>query len=259
MRLQAAWLLLPLAVVALLAAGCGDTLALDPVAKAADVTVKQTSEHMTMSATVSIGGQTIVDTGYGDFQNDPNRGTLTVVAKGAGRTVSIDAVLADTSVYMTSAAFAGQLPAGKSWLKLDYEKAFSAAGISTSSLAASSPADALQELQASGKVTDDGPATIDGVATTHYTAILDPSRAAKIQKVTKITVEYGPVEVWVDQEGRVRRMQMTSIASGPGTPQETASMTMTLSRYGEPVAATAPPDSEVYDMTGLATSLLKKK
>lgn len=260
MRLRAACLLLPLAAVALLAAGCGDTVSLDPVAHAADVTAKQTSEHVTMSATISTGAQTVTEAGTGDFQNNPNLGSLTVVATAAGRAVTMNALLAGTSVYLSSDAFAGQLPNGKTWLKLDYGKTESSLGLKTSTLTSMSPSDVLAQLQAVGKVTKDGPATIGGVATTHYTAILDPSRAAKVKQLTKVDVAYGPVEVWIDGRGLVRRMQMTSLEQASATaPEETTfSMTISFSDYGEAVHAVVPPDSAVYDATGLATSLLKK-
>lgn len=258
MRLRAACLLLPIAAVTVLASGCSDTVSLDPVAKAADVTAKQTSEHMTMTATITSGTQTVTATGSGDFQNDPNLGELTMTASGAGHAMTIHEVMQETSVYMNSNLFTGQLPDGKTWLKIDYGKTMSSLGLSTSALTSSSPADMLQRLQASGKVTTDGPATVGGVATTHYTAILDPGRAAKIAKALKAKVDYGPVEVWVDSQGRVRRMQMSWLQEAGVTPEQTFSMTMTLSDYGEPVKVVVPPDSAVYDMTGLATAILKK-
>ncbi len=259
MRPRVAWLLVPFALVALLAAGCSDTVSLDPVAKAADATVKQTSEHMTMTATVTAGSQSITETGSGDFQNNPNLGSMTFKIIAAGRTTTMDAVLADTSVYMSSSLLAGQLPNGKTWLKLDYGKELSALGVSTSALSSSSPSDALAQLQSTGKVTKDGPATIEGVATTHYTAFVDPSRASKVEKALKVSVEYGPVEVWVDGQGLVRRLQMSWLQGSSTTaPEATFSMTMTLSDYGETVNAVVPPDSEVFDATGLAAQLLKK-
>ena len=108
-------------------------------------------------------------------------------------------------------------------------------------------------------MTKDGPATIEGVATTHYSAIIDPSRVAKIEKTANLTIAYGPLEVWIDGQGLVRRMHMTAIQGGPtSAAQATFSMTMTLSDYGEVVTAAVPPDSEVYDATSLATTLLKK-
>jgi hypothetical protein len=259
MRLRAACLLLLLVAAAVLAAGCSDSVSLDPVAKAADTTVKQTSEHVVVTATVYAGLQTVTVSGTGDFENNPNLGTMTMTASGAGHAMRVSEVMQDTSIYMSSDLFTGQLPDGKTWLKLDYGKTLSSLGISTSALASSSPADTLEQLQASGKVTKDGPATIEGVATTHYTAILDPSRAAKVKKALHVTVDYGPVEVWVDGQGLVRRLQMSwQQEASSAAPESTMSMTMTFSDYGEPVHVTVPPESAVYDATGLATQLLKK-
>ncbi len=259
MRLRVACLLLLLGTVALLAAGCGDTVSLDPVAKAADVTSKQTSEHMTMAATVTGSTQTVTMAGSGDFQNDPNRGTLTLTVKGAGHTITMNAVLEDTSVYMSSDVLTGRLPDGKTWLKLDYGKELSALGLSAGALSSGSPSSALAALKATGTVTDDGPATVDGVATTHYSAIVDPGKITQVEKAANIDVSYGPLEVWIDGQGLVRRLQMSLLTGTPGSASEqTMSMTMTLSDYGETVQAAAPPDAEVYDATDLATSLLKK-
>jgi len=241
----------------LLAAGCGDTLSLDPVAKAADASAKQVSEHLTLSATVTSGVETATMSGSGDFRNNPNVGDLAISVTDAGKTAHMREILDGSTIYMTSDLFAGQLPDGKTWLKLDLEKAMKPLGLDFAALSSQSPTDALTRLRAAGSVTKVGPATVDGVATTHYSVILDLDRVAKLTKGLQ-NVSYGPVEVWVDEQGLVRRMHLTSVqGDSAGTPQAVLEMTMTLSNYGEPVTVTPPADSSTVDLTDLATQFLK--
>ena len=74
--MRAALLLLPLA--ALLAACGGDTLALDPVAQAADKTARAGSEHVEFVGLSTVRGQKIRIAGSGDFRNHPQLGRMTV-------------------------------------------------------------------------------------------------------------------------------------------------------------------------------------
>jgi hypothetical protein len=254
MRLRAACLLLPFAALAILAAGCGDTLSLDPVAKAADVSVKQTSEHMTMSLTVSAPTGSASVQASGDFQNTPLLGSMSMTATANGTKVQTDCIISADAFYMRSNLFAGKLPAGKSWVELgNYAAMLSKLGVGAGGFGAQSPSDAFAELKAAGHVTKDGPATIGSVATTHYSAILDPSLVAKFNKAAKADIAYGPVEVWIDGQGRVRRMDLTAIEGDTANPQATVSVSMKFSEYGEQVAPTIPPPSEVYEISAPST------
>jgi hypothetical protein len=251
--------LLLLVALVLFAAGCGDTVSLDPVAKAADVSAQQTSEHMTMTATVTSGIQTVTMKGAGDFQNDPNLGQMTLAVTGGPQAISIREVLQGTTVYMTSDLFNGQLPGGKSWLKLDLQKTMKSLGVDFATLSSQSPTDALARLKTSGTVTKLGPQTIGGVATTHYSAILDAGRVAKLTRALGMSISYGPVDAWIDAHGLVRRVHLTAVLDGStAVPQAAMEMTMSLSNYGEHVAVTPPPDDETFDVTDLATQFLKK-
>lgn len=233
-------------------------MSLDPVAKAADTTSQQRSEHMTLTATAVTGTQVVTMAGEGDFRNSPSLGRLTMVVSGPER-AAMEAVVRGTTVFMTSDLFRGKLPGGKTWLAIDYAKTAKSLGVDLGSWSSQSPADTLAALRASGStVTRIGPAMIGGVATTHYSAFLDPSRAAKLTKAIGVTVTYAPVDVWVDAQGLVRRVHMAYVQGGSGTlPQSSMQMTMTLSRYGEAVRVAVPPTWATYDATDLAR-LLKR-
>jgi hypothetical protein len=245
-------------LLAVALAGCGDTLSLDPVAKAADASAKQTSEHISMTMMMTTAGTAITMTGDGDFRNNPNLGSFAVSISGP-QAATMREVMKDTTVYMTSDLFQGQLPDGKTWLAIDVAKTTKALGLDPSSLTSSqSPTQALATLRASGgKVTTVGNETIDGVETTHYSAVLDAERVAKVNaaltKAYGSSATYQPVDVWVDGQDLVRKMHLAYSIAGGTAAGMTADMTMTFSNYGEPVAVDVPPSSAVFDATKLAT------
>jgi hypothetical protein len=250
--------LLPLlAAIALAASACGgDTVALDPVAKAADTTSHQTSEHVEITASgTGADGTRLSMNGSGDFQNDPQLGEMTISfasSRGAG---TIREVLKDWRIYMTSSFFAGELPDGKTWMSLDLKKAGKSAGIDITSLSGQSPGQTLQQLKASGQVTHVGRAKIDGVATTHWRAIVDLSKVPNGDKIAKLSgVKYEPVDVWIARDGLVRRVHVAYSAPAAGSVE----MTMDYSRYGEPVYVVVPDDSVTFDATGAAEKLLHR-
>jgi hypothetical protein len=211
-----------------------------------------------LSARVTQGLQTISMAGSGDFSNHPNLGRLTMTVTGPRR-VTMQAVLTGTRIYLTSDLFHGQLPEGKTWLSLDFGKAGKALGIDMSAMGAQAPSSTLAQLRASGKVTTVGHATIGGVATTHYSAVVDLDRLAKVSNVLHVDVSYAPIDVWVDAKGLVRKLHMSYIQGAHDTlPETVTDMTMTLSRYGEDVSVRAPAAYETFDATDLAAGLLKK-
>lgn len=249
-------------LLAVAVAGCGDTLSLDPVAKAADASSKQTSEHIALTVTTSTAGQVLTMSGEGDFRNDPNLGSLTFSVSDP-RPVTMQEVVKDTTIYVTSDAFRGRLPAGRTWLSMDVAKSTKALGLDPSALSSTtqSPTDALATLRASGgQVTKIGTEAIDGVATTHYTAVIDAARVAKVNSVLNTAyganVTYQPVDVWIDGEDLVRRIHMAfSMGGGSTLPETSMDMTMTFSNYGEPVNVDVPAPAATFDMTNLAQSL----
>jgi hypothetical protein len=250
---------LVLVVVALTACG-GDTLAVDPVAQAADATTKAGSEHVEFLGVTGVQGQKVRITGSGDFRNDPQLGRMTVRFTTGATSGEITEVMKGWRIYMTSPLFARQLPQGKTWMSLDLQKAGKAAGVDFSSLSAQTPGQTLEQLKASGDVTKVGTETLDGVETTHYTATLDPAKipnGARLQKLTGAS--YQPVDVWIDSDNHVRRLHMAystsgSASAGVGMSNE---MTMTFSDYGKNVDVTVPSDAETFDTTGEAAKSMQ--
>jgi hypothetical protein len=161
---------------------------------------------------------------------------------------------------------------GKPWVKFDMNQfangqAGSWGGLTNGMF--TDPSQVLSYLRGmGGHITDDGPATIDGTPTTHYTAELTIADLAKSENLTQDQVTQmqqvlgnGPVpmQLWVDGQNRLRQMTYNQSMNfgafmgqfgGSGSGSVTMSMTMKLSDFGTPVNVTAPPSDQVDDAFG---------
>ena len=256
------------AAVSLAACGSSATKAAGgaPVAHAGDGAVLTTaydeavaakSARMTLSATVTTPAQTVTTSGSGIFDWGRRLGQLTFTIPLQAQSTSITAVLDATTVYVQVPGAARSAVGGKPWLKFDIS------GLGSSG--SDDPAQTLAVLEASSTSTQDlGPATVGGVATTHYQAQVDPAKAAAkaspaAQKlIAQLPALTGgatfPVDVWVDAHGLPRQLgyvitiQKAPAGSATAAAQafpETVRVTMGLSDYGTPVTVTVPPADQV--------------
>lgn len=245
--------LVALAPLAALAAACGGSGG-DPVAKAASASANAKAEHMHLDSTVTANGTTVSVTGDGDFANDPLLGSLTGVVHVGSNTVTMNEVASGTKIYLSSAAFKGQIPGGKQWMSIDYAKVAKNAGVSLANVASQSPADALKQLEASGHAKKVGEETLNGVHTTRYVATIDAAKAAKVSGALHTAVRYDPVDVWVDDDGHVVKEHVAYTAGKTATTPSTRTvMNMAFSSYGENVHVSVPPAADVFDATALAS------
>lgn len=260
---RAALLLVLAAPLALAACGSGHKAAgpqqmhLDPAAyvrHAAHKTAAATSEHMAMTGTATAVGMKITLRGSGDFDNAKQLGSMHASFSAGGLDGSIDEILSGTDIYLRSPLFTSQLPAGKTWMKLDLQKFGKSQGLDFSALMSQSPTQALQRLEASGTVTRVGTETIDGTATTHFRVEnVDLSKIPAGTKIEALThAKYGPFDVWIgDRDGYVYR-ETFSVSYSTGGQDGSMSTTMDFSRFGEPVHVTVPPSAKTLDATTAA-------
>lgn len=261
-----------------LIAGCGSSASLDPVARAAEVSEKQAGVRFTLEMQLSSpqlpSGFTIDGSGYANQAQKSGRFSidlsgipgLSSLAAGGAR---IEAVFLDPVIYMHMPFLAGKLPQGKTWIKLDTAKAAKALGGSMPqalSFGQTDPTQFLQYLRASsGEVRRAGTQQLDGVRTTRYVATLQLSRvleqlpaadrAAEQTLLQHAGVEGEiPVEVWVDTQGRVRRVLMSIDVSGAGPASDSLTVTVNFTSYGPVPAISPPPAGEVADLTSMLTS-----
>jgi hypothetical protein len=182
----------------------------------------------------------------------------------------IDAVFDNTTVYTKlPPSLVPGLPADK-WVKIDLATAGRSVGVDINSLSqaqASDPSQTLDYLRgAADDVTNVGTEDVRGTATTHYRAVVDLNKAAKLSPAAsdaiKSTIKLlgsatQPVDVWVDSEGRVRRMQYTvdlsktkAASSVPGA-AGTVTFTLEVFDFGAPVQATVPAADQIVDLSAL--------
>lgn len=246
-------LVLPLAACGGGKSGSGALEAtLTPIAyvkSAATKTAQATSEHATLRGSVTAAGQAVTLSGAGDFDNTNRQGSMHLDFAVAGLSGTLDEVLDGTTIYMSSPLFAASLPQGKTWLKLDLQKAAASKGIDFSALLSQNPAQSLAQLQSSGSVTKVGDETIDGVATTHYRGRIDPSKKIKALANAK----YAPYDVWIGKDdGYVRRIVLSYSLGVSGGKGETIGLTMGFSNYGKDVSVSVPAAADSYDATNKA-------
>jgi hypothetical protein len=262
-------LIAALCLLAALLTACGgsDTLALDPVAEAAERTRQEGSAKVVMTMSAEATGSeafAMTGTGIGVFNNDDGSGRMDFTIEVEGEQADFESVFVMPVMYMRSSVFAGELPDGKSWMKIDLLRAGKELGFDMNALTGSKPMDSLAALgSTSGDIEEVGVETVRGVSATHYRAEIDFEKAAaegpkefreSMSRLVELTgMSTVPVEVWIDDEGLVRRFTQTWNQKLPGEPGRMhTEMTMELYDFGPRIEVDAPPEEEVFDATALA-------
>jgi hypothetical protein len=264
------------AAIAFACSGCGTSspAATGPLANAAEVTARAGGAHMQLTARIeasSIPG-TVTMTGGGYFNYSAREGKMSLTltglssALGSAAAPTIEEIYTGGDVYIGSSLFAGRLPGGATWMKLDVARVAQAAGIDPSQLLGgqSNPAEFLEYLKASGSsVTKVGTGSVRGVPTTHYRGTVELSKVAGVltganrNAVQKALAQLGvsslPVDVWVDSHNLVRRLGITLSAPAGGQNLQ-MQMEMELFSFGATPIVTAPSAAETFDATSTALS-----
>jgi hypothetical protein len=186
----------------------------------------------------------------------------------------IDAIVDGLVMYMHMPFLEDKIPGGKPWVKIDLRKAAaSVPGFDVDELLQftnNGPQSTLSYLEAvSGSIETVGVEDVRGTSTTHYRVSIDLTKYANLvpsaqreklaslldQLVKQTGVRTIPVDVWVDADSLVRKLEMDFSMTQPGSSQTaTASMTFEMFDYGEPVNITLPLPEETADVTSLAGS-----
>ena len=161
-------------------------------------------------------------------------------------------------MYMKVPGATEAFGADTEWVSMDLDRLATAEGVDLSQLQAGANNDPTQVLQALRGASDDveevGAEEVRGVATTHYRGTMDLRKAAEQQGVDReqldrLLAQVGsdtmPMDVWIDDDGRARRMRMS-----PPTPGSTeTTMTIDLFDYGTDEGIQVPPADQVTDIT----------
>ena len=220
------------------------------VKSAATKTVQTPSEHVALKGSVTVGATLVTIDGTGAFDNAKKLGSMHADFSAGGLSGTLDEVLNGTTIYLQSPLLTSNLPQGKTWLKLDLQKA-APKGIDLSALTTQSPTKLLAQLQAAGNVTKVGDETIDGTFTTHYRAQLDVAKLPKVAALAHAT--YGPLDIWIGKDdGYVRRMHMGYTIKAASASSQSVAMTVDFSDFGKSVSVSVPTAAETADGTGRA-------
>lgn len=252
-------LALTAATVAIPLSGCGSD-DLDPsaaVAHAADKTAAVQGMRMTMTGEVA--GQRFSGEGFVDPVK--KQGHVTTEIPGAGR---MEVVTDGLTMYMKlpEAMSQGNLPDGKTWVKIDMQKALKSGGVDLAPFmngGSSDPSAQLQQLKAMGDIEQAGTEDVGGVQTTHYKGVVDLRKAADRlpadqrdaarRSADKLAQLAGgtstiPTQLWIDDQGRIRRLKQTiPTAAGDVT------TTVEYSDFGRTEAIDIPAGDETLDIT----------
>lgn len=201
-------------------------------------------------------GSALGGTTSGDLPTDPDAWQLEAIQDG------------DT-VYVRSPLLAKELPAGKTWIKGSGKELAAQAGSGLDqfgSLAGTDPRDAFAVLKAvSGSIETVGGETVRGTDTTHYRATIDLAKAMALVPADKQDSLGGldallgkaglsaiPLDVWLDSEQRVRKLELELEIGDPDSGQQVrAAMAMELYDYGEPLDLSLPAAEDVVDASTL--------
>lgn len=180
-----------------------------------------------------------------------------------------EVVFDGTVMYMKMPALTSQIPGAKPWVSFDLEQAGKEAGVDMGALMQAGGSDPTQSMEylrgAAGDVETLGEEEVRGIDTTHYSASISFDKIveqapADLRDRLEPTIEQlkewvgsdeMPVEVWIDDEGRMVRMkQDVEYATGPaaGTSMK---VTMEIYDFGTAVEVEIPPASQVTDFREL--------
>lgn len=230
----------------------------NPVAQAAERTQEAPGMRITMlMRTTSEGQPPITITGSGAYNGESKLAGVTYRATtSTGAPMEFDAVMGESDWYFRYPQLAGRIPGGKEWIKMH-----SLIAQSDSSTSAENPEDSLRALSAAGNVQRVGQAKVRKAQTTRYRAtltaqgVLEALRAEGQDELAEVFEKVasqvvGPIkaEIFVDQQGMVRRMHTVTKVISKGTVVTTETH-MDLFDFGAQPQIQVPDESRVFDMT----------
>jgi hypothetical protein len=268
-----------LAVVVFVLLSSGGSSTNDPVAQAATLSSSSAGYKMRLSIGMVAPGIQVTGQGAGVFDVKGRTGALTLSMNfGASPTISqvlgsnslrIDEIVNGSTIYvkLPDQLRSALKTVGKPWIAFDLTKAAGIPGLSSlgNNPLSNDPSQLLKYLRAvSNSVVTKGQSRIGGRITTQYGATINLDRVADLlpsadqaaarQAISKLeqttdTHEL-PVDVWVDSNHLVRRIQTTLNASLPSGQSVQQGVTVDIPEYGPQPKPALPPADQVASVTG---------
>lgn len=252
--------------------GSSGGTAFSPIAEAAARTGDLAGGRISGTGSATSAGFEMTMTFEGAFEQDRSAirmETQTPAAPQIGEMMSPFVGIQDgATMYMSSPAFSGSLPDGKSWMSLDLSELTGGSPPASAQAGSMDPRAILTQLElVSHDVRTIGTERIKGLTTTHYAATIDPAlqaeqlREAGDDLVAELVEKQGgtsTVDVWIDRKGLVRRTAMTLPFEAAGGPGASMSMTMDFHHFGEDPEIQIPPGWATFDATEIGKQGLEQ-
>jgi hypothetical protein len=230
-----------------------------PIASAAEKTASYPGFRMSITAKVDAGGQSFGMSGNGVFNGATNQGKLDLSTQGSpAGAFSMSEVFSGSTFYVSSPQLSAVIPSGANWIKVDVGDELSS---KEADVGAFDPTQQIQELQGvSSDIRAVGSEMVGKAITTHYKGTIDSSALSdslrdqgedEAADSVESSGQTAPVDVWVDREGLLRRIDLAQDLSIQGTSARMA-MSMTFSNYGIKPQIALPSDVETLDAGALS-------
>ncbi len=256
-------------------AGDGEKTPQQVLAAAPAETVQARSSKVALNVSVDGGAETVDFKGDGVFDFQAQRGRLVLDLSSLG----IPGASGTTEILFNKDLIFMKLPfdlpqlKARPWVKIDLRDLDKLSGIDVSQLRqiqSNDPTAALNYLRGvTDRVQVVGRDDVRGQATTHYKALIDLKKAAREvpsqlkDDITQIIGQLGretiDSDVWIDDEGRLRKLQYSVDLSkvdlptkkGEAAPTGILTATFELFEFGTDAAADDPPPDQVTDLKEL--------
>jgi hypothetical protein len=234
---------------------------------AAARTARAGTARTEMQMTMSSAGYQLQLHATGAYGWNPTRGDINLVMVGGPTgNITIHELLLGHTMYMKSPLLSRNVPTHTPWVKMNLDSVAATQGLGQlMDDNQNNPAQALTLLNgASNSVTLVGKETVRDTPATHYRVVVDykkllnnlpaKDRAAIAPTIHTALQAMGgstlPMDVWVDDDGMVRRLSYQMHMTLPNSQLTTdSSIVMDYFDFGAPVSVKAPPAGEVTDVT----------
>ncbi|MEU0110915.1 hypothetical protein ABZ313_36895 [Streptomyces sp. NPDC006251] len=229
------------------------------VRSAYDRTAEEDTARVKLRVQTSAQGASMTANGQGAVDLDDGDSVMTVTAEGQ----RIEQRVVDQVLYQKLPK--GQAPGGKPWIRIDLGKVAAQQGSGEQPVGDPARSAAFAKAITDKDVTEKGTDTVDGVETTRYRVSVDVADLPGGDALRRQVGPTLPMDVWLDEQGRMRRQQFDMTLSAPAaatqrsstdassSPQKVTVRTlMEFTDFGTEVEAEAPPAGQVTDMTGKA-------
>jgi hypothetical protein len=238
------------------------------ISQAPAATQEERSALMSMEMAMTGGQQDVTVTAEGgvDFANHRSTMTIHMGEEMAETGFTEMRLITDGTTLYLQMPNAEQLGLPTAWMKMDLEAMSGMQGMGELQQMGNDPTKSMEMLQGvSDDVTEVGSEDIRGEPTTHYQATIDMDKALEQmpedarpyaqQQMDMLGTSTLPVEVWIDEAGRLRRqrieMDLSQMAeSSPGAPTRVVT-TVEMFDFGADVDVEPPPADEVTDFADL--------